>query len=47
MSNKEQNAAILHAAIKARPKRSLSVYKPNQEEKGAPPKPRPQPNPNK
>lgn len=41
MSNKEQNPAILHATIKARPKRSLSIYEPNQEEKGVPPKKRP------
>lgn len=47
MSNKEQNLAILHATIKARPRMPHSVHEPNYEEKGAPPKPRPQPNPNK
>ncbi|MCO6556035.1 hypothetical protein [Gilliamella sp. BG6] len=47
MSNEEQNIAILHATMKARPKKLQPVYEPNQEEKGAPPKPRPQPNPNK
>jgi hypothetical protein len=47
MPNKEQNVAILHATMKARPKKSQSVYEPNQEEKGVPPKTRTQSNSNK